>query len=99
VIVEWYWAGTADGGAEYPAALVAVGGAAEARTLVRAALGRLDCVESPGVGEATALWWPPGSNTAPAKVSGRRGPPEVAMAATATALTAVAATANHSAGA
>jgi hypothetical protein len=49
------------------------------------------------VGDA-ALEWLSGSRIAPAKVSGRRGPAELAMAATATALIAVAATDNHSVG-
>jgi hypothetical protein len=104
VLVGWCWTGiTAGIEAEYPAVLAAVGEvgeglgrAGEVRGRVGDAVGRLARVAT--AAGAVALGWPPGSSTAPAKVSGRRGPSEVAMAATVTAHTAVAAADNHSAG-
>jgi hypothetical protein len=102
VLVGPCWTGiTAGMEAEYPAVLAAVGEGlgrvVEVRGRVGDALGRLARVAAPAAG-AGALGGPPGSSTAPAKVSGRRGPSEVAMAATVTAHTAVAAADNHSAG-
>lgn len=96
------WAGIAAGvEAQYPAvpagAGVALGWAVEGRGRVGDALGRLGCVLAPAAGQV-ALGWLPGSSTAPAKVSGRRGPSEATMAATVTAQTAVAAADNHSVG-
>jgi hypothetical protein len=101
-VLEALWIGTITGAEDaYPAVLSAAEGAAEVRVRVRAGLGRLSCrlgrVVSLAAGEVT-LRWSPGSSTAPAKVSGRRGPPELAMAATVTTLTAVAAIDSHSAG-
>lgn len=99
VLTAWFWAGIiTDVDGEYPAVLAAAGdGVAEVRGRVGQALGRLGWLVFTAEGEE-ALDWLPGSSTAPAKVSDRRGPSEVAMAATATAQTAVAAADNHSVG-
>ena len=93
------WAGAIAGiEAERPAVPAATDGAVEVGALVRGALGRLGSEVSPAAVEG-ALCWLPGSSTAPAKVSDRRGVSETAMATTVTALTAVAAADNHSVGA
>jgi hypothetical protein len=68
------------------------------RAVVRGALGRLSWVVLPAAWDAGPDWLS-GSRIAPANVSGRRPPSELAMATTATALMAVAATDSHSAGA
>ena len=67
------------------------------RAVVLGALGRFSFVLWPAARDAV-LCWLPGSTIAPAKLNGRRGPLELIMAVTATALIAVAANVNHSAG-
>ena len=68
------------------------------RAVLRGALGWLSCVVLPAAWDADPDWLS-GSRIAPANVSDRWGPSELAMATTATALMAVAATDSHSAGA
>jgi hypothetical protein len=73
-------------------------GVADVRAVVRGAPGRLGCGVLPAAWDAASEWLS-GSRITPANVSGRRGPCELAIATTATALMAVAAIDRHSAGA
>lgn len=95
---EVFWTGTTPAaGGWYSTGLSPPDGAADVRMAGRGALGRLSCGVCPGAWDAE-LGWFCGNRIAPANVNGRRGPPEVAIAATATAVIAVAATDNHTVG-
>ena len=95
---EVFWTGTTPAtGGWYSAGLSPADGAADVRMAGRGALGRLSCGLCPAAWDAE-LEWLCGNRIAPANVNGRRGPSDVAIAATATAVIAVAATDNHSVG-
>jgi hypothetical protein len=97
LVVRWSADGFAVNGIGEPAVLTAADGVAEVGPLVTGAVGRLDCVLGSTNCEA-ALERSSGSRIAPAKVTGRRGPPDIAMAATPTALIVAAVSDNQSVG-
>ena len=94
---EVFWTGTTPAAGGWYSARLPGDGAADARRAGRGALGRLGCGVCPAAWDEELEWFC-GSRIAPANVNGRRGPPDVAIAATATAVIAVAATDNHSVG-